>query len=82
VSIVSVSREAGPPHDGHVVATQSSAAPRGDVPAGLSAAPRRSGSRTGSWSSGTATSPHAPQCTIGMGAPQKRWRDSSQSRSR
>ena len=43
--------------DGQVVATQSAAAPSGDVPAGFSAAPRRSGGRTGSWSSGTGTSP-------------------------
>ena len=82
MSIVSVSRSAGPPQDGHVVRTQSVAAPSGDVPAGLSAAPRRSGRRTGSWSSGTATSPQDAQCTTGIGAPQKRWRDSSQSRSR
>ena len=41
-----------------------------------------SGSSTGSSSSGTATSPHEGQCTIGIGAPQYRWRESSQSRSR
>ena len=41
-----------------------------------------SGSRTGSSSSGTATSPHVGQCTIGIGGPQYRWRLISQSRSR
>ncbi len=82
MSIVSVSRSAGPPHAGHGTSTQSRAAASGDTPRGASAAPRRSGSRTGSWSSGTGTSPHPGQWTIGMGAPQNRCRDTSQSRSR
>ena len=35
---------------------------------GVRSAPRSSGSTTGSWSSGTGTSPHSGQCTIGIGA--------------
>ncbi len=82
MSIVSVSRVAGPPHFGHSVFTQSSAAASGETPLGARSWPRRSGRTTGSWSSGTGTSPHEPQCTIGIGVPQNRCRDSSQSRSR
>ncbi len=41
-----------------------------------------SGATTGSWSSGTGTAPWSGQYTIGIGQPQKRWRDSSQSRRR
>ncbi len=37
---------------------------------------------TGSWSSGTGTSPQAGQWMIGIGQPQNRCRLSSQSRSR
>ena len=47
VSIVSVSRSAGPPQAGQVVATHSVADARGEEPFGESAAPRRSGKRTG-----------------------------------
>jgi hypothetical protein len=32
--------------------------------------------------SGTGTTPQAAQCTMGMGQPQGRWRDTSQSRRR
>ena len=80
--MVSVSRFAGPPHFGHSVCTQSVAAASGELPFGASSCPRRSGRQTGSWSSGTGTSPHPSQYTIGIGAPQNRCRDSSQSRSR
>ena len=80
VSIVSVSRRAGPPHFGHVVFTQSSTAARGLLPFGAYSSV--SGSSTGSWSSGTATMPHEPQWTTGIGQPQYRWRESSQSRRR
>ena len=61
MSIVSVSRLAGPPHFGQVVFTQSLAAASGETPFGARSCPRRSGSRTGSWSSGTGTSPQPSQ---------------------
>src|SRR5690625_4542641 len=70
VSIVSASRLAAPPHLGHVVFTQSSAAPRGDVPFGLRSSPSAGGSSIGRSSSGTGTSPQESQCTMGMGVPQ------------
>ena len=41
-----------------------------------------SGSFTGSALSGNATTPHLAQCTTGIGQPQGRWRDTSQSRRR
>ena len=41
-----------------------------------------SGNFTGSWSLGTGTTPHLAQWIIGIGQPQGRWRDTSQSRSR
>src|SRR5713101_450955 len=47
VSIVSVSRRAGPSHFGHVVFTQSVAAASGEIPCGARSWPRRSGSVTG-----------------------------------
>ena len=59
-----------------------SAAASGETPLGARSWPRRSGSTTGSCSSGTGTSPHESQYTIGMGVPQNRCRESSQSRSR
>ena len=68
VSMVSVSRTAGPPQRGQVVWTHSVAPGRGVPP------PSRTftsmGSSTGSWSSGTGTMPHFSQVTTGMGAPQ------------
>ena len=79
---VGVALSALPPQLGQSTLTQSSAAASGEVPFGFRSAPRRSGSTTGSWSSGTGTSPHDGQCTIGIGQPQNRCRDSSQSRSR
>ena len=83
MSIVSVSRLAAPPHFGQATLTQSAAAASGETPRGARSAPRRSsGSRTGSWSSGTGTSPHDGQWMIGIGVPQKRCREISQSRSR
>src|SRR3954471_22534061 len=68
VSIVSVSRRAGPPHFGHVVFTQSSAAASGDLPFGAKSL--MSGSSTGSWSSGKGMRPSVSQYTIGIGQPQ------------
>ena len=70
MSIVSVSRRAGPPQRGQATFTQSVAAASGEIPLGARAAPVRYGSSTGSWSSGTATSPHASQWMIGIGQPQ------------
>ncbi len=68
--MVSLSRLAGPPHVGHSTLTQSSAAASGETPLGVRSDPRSSGSTTGSWSSGTGTSPHDGQWMIGIGAPQ------------
>ena len=82
MSIVSESRFAGPPHFGHSTLTQSSAAASGETPFGFRSAPFSSGSTTGSWSSGTSTSPSTGQWITGIGQPQNRCRDSSQSRSR
>ena len=53
MSIVSLSRLAGPPQDGQSTLTQSSAAASGETPLGVRSAPRSSGRTTGSWSSGT-----------------------------
>ena len=80
MSIVSVSRLAGSPQIGQTVFTNPSWRASGDSPPGRKST--SSGSSTGSWSSGTATSPCSGQCTIGIGAPQYRWRLISQSRSR
>src|SRR5438477_2390799 len=80
VSMVSVSRRAAPPHFGHVVFTNPSCFASGDSPCGEKST--SSGSSTGSSSSGTGTSPHDGQCTIGIGHPQYRCRDISQSRRR
>ena len=62
-SSVSVSRRAGPPHDGHSHSTKSRRSPR------FSPALRSAGSRTGSRSRGTGTAPHRSQRTTGTGAP-------------
>ena len=68
VSIVSVSRFAGPPQLGQSTLTQSSAAASGERPFGRNSS--TSGSTTGSWSSGTGTRPQRSQWMIGIGAPQ------------
>src|SRR6202795_58188 len=68
VSIVSVSRRAGPPHFGHVVFTNSGVAASGDPPSPVSLA--FSGKITGSSLSGTATIPSFAQYTTGIGVPQ------------
>src|SRR5690606_31088867 len=67
VSIVSVSRLAGLPHDG-----QSTCFHVGWRSSGLPGTSKvtSSGRRTGSWSSGTGTIPQESQCTIGIGQPQ------------
>src|SRR5579859_2694900 len=77
--MVSVSRFAGLPHFGQGVFRKSARLFNGlPLPSGT----QSSGSTTGSWSSGTGTSPHAAQCTIGIGQPQYRWRETPQSRNR
>ena len=68
MSIVSVSRRAAPPQRGQSTLTQSSAVASGERPFGSHSF--TSGRSTGSSSSGTWTSPHRPQWTIGIGAPQ------------
>ena len=82
MSIVSVSRCAGPSHVGQGTLTQSVAPPSGDVPLGFMSRPAEGGSSRGSSSSGIGTSPQSGQCTIGIGVPQYRWREISQSRNR
>ena len=80
VSIVSVSRVAGPPQSGQVVCRNPSWKRSGDCPVGRNST--SSGASTGSSSSGTGRGPQASQYTIGIGHPQNRWRLTSQSRSR
>ena len=59
MSIVSVSRRAGPPHVGHATLTHSATCASGESPRPVNSA--TFGSTTGSWSSGTGTMPHASQ---------------------
>src|SRR6266568_5652074 len=80
VSMVSVSRFAGPPHLGQVVFTNDATFANGDPPRPVNWTSR--GSTTGSWSSGTGTTPSVSQYTTGIGVPQYRWREISQSRKR
>ena len=68
VSIVSVSRRPGPPHDGHVVATQSSAAASGERPFGRVVLDL--GEQHGQLVVGHGHRAAASQCTIGIGQPQ------------
>ncbi len=79
VSIVSVSRSAAPPQLGQVQSRQVGCQPSG-LP-GLSKL-TSSGRRTGRFSFFSGTTPQASQWITGIGAPQKRWRDSPQSRRR
>src|SRR5262245_9841886 len=78
--IVSVSRFAGPPHFGHLTFTHSVIAAKGDSPVPVGWYRSTSGNRTGRSFSSTATSPHFEQCTIGIGSPQYRCREKTQSR--
>src|SRR5947208_5172587 len=80
VSIVSLSRRASPPHVGHDAFKNASFVRSGDSPVGLNST--WSGSRTGRSDSGTGWMPQRSHVTIGMGAPQYRWREMSQSRDR
>ena len=59
-----------PPHLGQVVVTQSVAPPSGEVPLGFRSEPFSMGRVTGSWSSGTGTSPSTGQWMMGIGGPQ------------
>src|SRR5581483_7922853 len=78
--MVSVSRRASPEHLGQVVFTNEGTDLRGDSPVGLNSTPR--GNSTGRSFSGTGFQPHFSQWIMGMGAPQYRWREMSQSRRR
>ena len=62
--------------------TQSVAAPSGDVPFGFRSRPSVLGRRTGRSSTGTGISVPSAAWMIGIGVPQKRWREISQSRRR
>src|SRR5581483_2865863 len=68
VSIVSVSRRAGPPHRGQRVSTNAACVASGEPP--VPVITTSSGSTTGSSRSGTGTVPQRSQYTTGMGAPQ------------
>ena len=59
--MVSASRLAAAPQLGQATLTQSSAAPSGDEPFGFKSNPVASGNSTGSWLSGTGTSPQLGQ---------------------
>src|SRR5947199_6846933 len=80
VSMVSVSRSAGPPHLGQVANRKVGWYFSGDSPVGRNST--SSGATIGSSSTGTGTMPSSGQYTIGIGQPQNRWRLTSQSRSR
>ena len=77
VSIVSVSRSASPPQVGQVVKRQLGCSFRGLSPDGRHST--SSGNSTGSWFSGTATSPQCLQWMIGIGEPQYLCLDINQS---
>ena len=68
MSIVSVSRRAGPPHLGHVVCRKFSDVANGDTAPDSNLI--SSGKRTGNSSSGTSCSPQVSQYTTGIGTPQ------------
>jgi hypothetical protein len=68
VSIVSVSRRAGPPQVGHCTFTHSGTCASGESPRPVNVV--ISGSVTGSSEYGTATTPCFSQCTTGIGVPQ------------
>src|SRR5688500_18328074 len=79
VSIVSVSRRAAPLHFEHVVLINS-----GTLASGFPSPPNFAsrGNRTGKSSSFTGCRPQFSQYTNGIGVPQNRWREISQSRRR
>ena len=68
MSMVSVSRRAGPPQLGQVALTNSGILPSGDPP--VSVISMFSGRITGKSFSGTATMPSFSQYNMGMGVPQ------------
>jgi hypothetical protein len=61
---------AAPPHDGHATLRNASLVASGLLPSPRGRKSMSSGSRTGSSSSGTGTTPHFGQWIMGMGAPQ------------
>src|SRR5262249_60207774 len=77
VSIVSVSRRAGPPQTGHFTLTHSGTCASGESPRPVNVV--TVGSFTGKSAYGTPTAPSFGQCTIGIGVPQYRWREMPQS---
>src|SRR6266403_3134808 len=80
VSIVSVSRRAGPPHFGQVVFTNSATRPSGDPCVCVISI--CSGNRIGNSLSATgigSSGEHLSQYTIGIGVPQYLWRLTPQS---
>ena len=68
MSIVSVSRRAGPPQDGQAVFTNSGICASGESPRPLNSA--TFGSSTGRSASGTGCRPQASQWMMGIGVPQ------------
>src|SRR5436190_16510178 len=68
VSMVSVSRLAGPPHTGHFTLTHSGTCASGESPRPVKVV--IVGSLTGSSAYGTGTTPSFSQCTTGIGVPQ------------
>ena len=68
VSMVSVSRRAAAPHAGQVTLTNSGTFSSGERPAPVIS--MRSGRITGSWFSGTGTTPQFGQWMTGIGVPQ------------
>src|SRR5437879_3480928 len=80
VSIVSVSRRAGPPHFGQIVFTNSGVDASSEPPSPVNFTSW--GRITGRSLSGTATIPSLAQYTTGIGVPQYRCREMPQSFSR
>src|SRR4030042_2070636 len=78
VSMVSVSRRAGPPHFGQATLVKLSIFVNGDCESPLKST--SVGSFTGRSFSGTGTEPHFSQYMIGMGQPQYLCLDMPQSR--
>src|SRR3990167_5210836 len=79
--MTSVSLFAGPPHRKHSVFTKSLILARGDSPSGPGSYFSTFGNSTGKSFSGTGTIPHLSQCTTGIGSPQYRCLEKTQSRS-
>ena len=78
-SSVSVSRLAGSPQRGQATSTNSARSASG-LPSPVGSMSR--GRTTGRSCSGTGTGPQLSQLTIGIGVPQKRWREIEKSAAR